>query len=185
MQRRCHRWCTHKSSLVWCTFGRACVSLGSMAGRTLHNTLRGKRKRRCDGAPNCALLEADEGVVGPARPGKDCVRLASRAALLAAAHARSMGNYGEANFALMKAHFPVRPRPQGPRQTSGVAKVVFCISLMESLMTVSAQLVCVGRRMSHMLCVCIPPLEWRLFHTQTHESFPFYHCSCIAWGLLT
>ncbi len=46
--------------------------------------------------------------LGAGRPGKDCTRLATRAALLAAAHARSQGNYGEANFALMKAHFPVR-----------------------------------------------------------------------------
>lgn len=120
------------------------MHLGSLAGCTLHNTLHGKRKRSCDGASHCAMLEPDEGAVGPARPGKDCVRLASRAALLAAAHARSMGNYGEANFALMKAHFPVRPRPSRGYKWCGES-VMFFISLKESRMTVSAQLVCGGR----------------------------------------
>lgn len=42
------------------------------------------------------------------------MRLATRAALLAAAHARAQGNYGEANFALMKAHFPVRTSLPSP-----------------------------------------------------------------------
>ncbi|KAK9825400.1 hypothetical protein WJX81_000447 [Elliptochloris bilobata] len=53
-----------------------------------------------------AFLRYSSAAAGPGRPGKDCVRLATRAALLTAAHARSHGNYGEANFALMKAHFP-------------------------------------------------------------------------------
>jgi len=39
------------------------------------------------------------------------VRLATRAALLAAAHARATGSFSDANYMLMKAHFPARPEP--------------------------------------------------------------------------
>ena len=37
------------------------------------------------------------------------MRLATRAALLAAAHARATGSFSDANYMLMKAHFPARP----------------------------------------------------------------------------
>jgi len=39
------------------------------------------------------------------------VRLATRAALLAAAHARATGSFSDANYMLMKAHFPARSQP--------------------------------------------------------------------------
>ncbi len=41
-------------------------------------------------------------------PGRDSVRYATRAMVLAAEHARQMGAYADATYALMKAHFQVR-----------------------------------------------------------------------------
>lgn len=39
------------------------------------------------------------------------VRYATRAMLLLAEYCQQLGHYGEANYALMKAHFQVRSRP--------------------------------------------------------------------------